>query len=195
MSRKWLIVLLLLLALAVAVGAWVFWSQVLWAFNGFQTLDKDQLELWEKRRDLVWPVFAAVGLGIWGIVRLLWTQAATEEKTASTQRAAEIIYLKTLLQERKLPLVEHAYTALAGDYCADRQLLPDDWMPTLYRHQAREKQAEPTAAQGKPVHYKDLLQAFKHYQRLVLLGEPGVIWLPKTGHLKMRELEPQSPRG
>lgn len=69
MSRKWLIVLLLLLALAVAVGAWVFWSQVLWAFNGFQTLDKDQLELWEKRRDLVWPVFAAVGFGIWGLVR------------------------------------------------------------------------------------------------------------------------------
>lgn len=173
MSRKTLIVLLLLAALLVAVGAWAFWPQLLWVFNGFQTLDKDQLELWEKRRDLVWPVLAAVGLGIWGLVRLLWTQAATEEKTASTQRAAEITYLKTLLQERKLPLVEHAYTALAGDYCADRQLLPDDWMPTLYRHQAREKQVEPTAAQGKPVHHNDLLQAFTHYQRLVLLGEPG----------------------
>lgn len=186
MSRKWLIVLLLLLIACVAAVIWHFLPEIKQVISAWYTLltsNGDTLDTGEKRFSIMGNTLAlltALLLLVAMPLRFLkpWLNRQTSseslfESLSTASRMAEITYLKTLLQERKLPLVEHAYTALAGDYCADRQLLPDDWMPTLYRHQAREKQAEPTAAQGKPVHHKDLLQAFKHYQRLVLLGEPG----------------------
>lgn len=80
MSRKWLVVLLLLIVLMVATGVWGLWGQLLWVIQGAQTLDKDQLELWEKWRDLVWPVLVAVGLGIGWLVRRLWSKAASDSK-------------------------------------------------------------------------------------------------------------------
>lgn len=173
MSRKWLIVLLLLLALAVAVGAWVFWSQVLWAFNGFQTLDKDQLELWEKRRDLVWPVFAAVGFGIWGLVRFIWSKASTDEKTASTQRVAELAYLKNLRREYELPEVEVAYTPQEGDI-QQHEHLPERWFKAQLRYDRYKAADNPHEANTPAEHHDDLLRAFAKHQWLVLLGEPGM---------------------
>jgi formylglycine-generating enzyme required for sulfatase activity len=172
-SRKSLIFSLLLLALAVAVGTWVFWAKLLWAFNGFQTLDKDQLELWEKRRDLVWPVLVAVGLGIWGLVRLLWTQAATDEKTATTQRAAELAYLKNLRREYELPEVEDAYTSQEGDI-RQHEHLPERWFKAQLRYDRHKAADNPHEANTPAEHHDDLLKAFAKHPWLVLLGEPGM---------------------
>lgn len=191
MSRKWLLIVLCALAVAIGFGVWTFLPVILEGTQKWYALlnaDGTTLDDGEKRFSIVGNTLALV-TAVFGLLTMIgsflmwyfvkrWLNRPANTVTppnplAAPARAVEITYLKALLQERKLPLVEHAYTTLAGDYCADRQLLPDDWMPTLYRHQARETGAEPREARGKPVHHKDLLGAFAAYQRLVLLGEPG----------------------
>lgn len=85
----------------------------------------------------------------------------------------ESAYLQTLLQDkRRIPLVMQGYVSLAADFCKHSQLDLGEWMPTLYRHQAYLTTKSSPAAQASETH-DDLLQAFRRYRRVVILGEPG----------------------
>jgi hypothetical protein len=155
---------------------WAFWAEILWAFNGFQALDKDQLELWEKRRDLIWsfwPAVAAVGLFAWGIFKFGWSKAASDEKSASAQRAAELAYLKHLLREYDLPDVEESYTRQEGDI-QQHEHLPERFFKAALRYDRHKAGDEPHQANTPPEHHNDLLVAFSRHKWLVLLGEPGM---------------------
>lgn len=176
MSRKLLVALLLLFVLAVASVIWLFWAELLAFSNGFLALDKDQLELWGTRRDLIWPVLpmiAAVGLFGWGMFKLVWSKAAKDENSASAQRTAELAYLKNLLREYDLQDVAESYTRQEGDI-QQHEHLPERFFKAALRYDRHKAGDEPHQANTPPEHHDDLLAAFGKHKWLVLLGEPGM---------------------
>ena len=196
-SRKWLFVLLIFLIAVASGGIWLFWDQVLWAFNGFQDLDKDQLELWEKRRDLLWPVALALAAAIWGFWRLLWSKAEGAEKSSSEQRDAELLYLKNLLRKYDLADVKEVYTHQSGDM-QKHERIPERFFKAQLRYDRHKAEGEPHQVNTPPEHHADLFGAFAKHKWLVLLGEPGMgktfsLWRIAAEHAHHALTDPLKP--
>ena len=92
----------------------------------------------------------------------------------TTQRNAELAYLNNFLKQRSTSFARDTYVTLSGGYQADKQLMPLEMMPISYRHQSHTKGNDKVEiAAGEVKHFDNLITALEHYQRLVILGEPG----------------------
>lgn len=197
MSRKWLLVLLFSLIALASGSAWLFWDKILWAFNGFQAQDKDQLELWEQRRDLVWPALLAIAGGIWAFWRFVWSKAGDSEKTRSEQRSAELDYLNNLLRDYDLADVKKAYTHQSGDM-QKHERMPERFFKAQLHYERHKTEDEPHQSNTPSEHQTDLLTAFAEHQWLVLLGEPGMgktfsLWRIAAEHASHALSDPRKP--
>lgn len=96
------------------------------------------------------------------------------QSTHLSQREAELAYLNNLLEDSDTRFANNNYITLSGDFQADQRRIPDVFMPTSFRHHAHPKDDETREARhGESTHCTDLISAFEHYKRLVILGEPG----------------------
>ncbi len=86
----------------------------------------------------------------------------------------EAAYLQSLLQQSQILFADKTYTTLSGKFQQDRQLIPRECMMSAsFLFEAFADRAWLRECHSQPEKHDDLLAAFAHHKRLVLLGEPG----------------------